>query len=203
MNICSYSFEEYFSLIKSFHGSTAPGIIIGGGMVDIALREMPENTLYDVLCETSACLPDAVQLLTPCTIGNGWLKIVNLGRFALTVYEKYQGRGIRAFLDAKKVKRWPEIESWYLRLKPKKEQDFKLLLAQIREAGTTICSLQEVTVSPQFRAKPKQNKAVTICPGCGEAFPAQTERFCEACRGHSPYLSFDFTNETTRQTAFS
>ncbi|MBN2467541.1 MAG: formylmethanofuran dehydrogenase subunit E family protein, partial [Deltaproteobacteria bacterium] len=134
MIIGSYSFEEYLAHIKSFHGNTAPGMVIGGVMVDMALRNLPEGTMFDALCETSSCLPDAIQLLTPCTIGNGWLKIINLGRFALTLFEKYEGQGIRVFLDVDKVKAWPEIKSWYFRLKPKKEQDLGLILDQIKEA---------------------------------------------------------------------
>ena len=59
--------------------------------------------LFDAICETRNCLPDAVQLLTPCTIGNGWLKVVNVGRFALTLYDKYQGEGVRVYLDPAKV----------------------------------------------------------------------------------------------------
>jgi len=37
MNICNYSYEEYLNLIKSFHGNIAPGMIIGGFMVDLAM----------------------------------------------------------------------------------------------------------------------------------------------------------------------
>jgi formylmethanofuran dehydrogenase subunit E len=35
MNICTYSFEEYLHLVKSFHGHLAPGLIIGGLMVTV------------------------------------------------------------------------------------------------------------------------------------------------------------------------
>ena len=84
--------------------------------------------LFDAVCETRNCLPDAVQLLTPCTIGNGWLKVVNVGRFALNLYDKYEGKGVRVFMDPVKVADWPEINTWYLKLKPKKEQDSALLL---------------------------------------------------------------------------
>jgi len=41
-------------------------------------------------------------MLTPCTIGNGWLKIFDFGRYALALYEKYGGQGIRVFLDIEK-----------------------------------------------------------------------------------------------------
>ncbi len=88
-----YAFDDYLSLVKAFHGNVAPGLVIGGFMVDLARRRLPEGLLFDAICETRNCLPDAVQLLTPCTIGNGWLKVINLGRFAVNLYDKYAGGG--------------------------------------------------------------------------------------------------------------
>jgi len=79
MNICTYTYEEYLHLVKSFHGSLAPGLIIGGFIVDLALKHLPEGEFFDAICETPVCLPDAVQILTPCTIGNGWLTVLDLG----------------------------------------------------------------------------------------------------------------------------
>jgi formylmethanofuran dehydrogenase subunit E len=85
MNIGSHSFDEFLQIVKSFHGNVAPGVVIGGIMVAAARRRLPPEVLFDAVCETRNCLPDAIQLLTPCTIGNGWLKVVNVGRFALSL----------------------------------------------------------------------------------------------------------------------
>src|SRR3974390_3475300 len=103
MKIGSYSYEEYVHLIKSFHGSLAPGLLIGGFIVDLALQNLPEGELFDAICETPVCLPDSVQLLTPCTIGNGWLTVLDFGRFAVTLYEKTSGQGVRVYLDVNKL----------------------------------------------------------------------------------------------------
>jgi formylmethanofuran dehydrogenase subunit E len=186
MNIGSYSFDEYLQVVKSFHGHLAPGMIIGGVMVDLAQRRLAPGVLYDAVCETRNCLPDAVQLLTPCTIGNGWLKVINLGRFALTLYDKYEGEGVRVFLDPAKVKDFPEIETWYLKLKPKPKQDKDLLLAQIREAGARILTWQRVTLKPQFFGR-KGRGGMTVCPVCREAYPARDGGICRACQGEAPY----------------
>lgn len=62
--------------------------MIGGIMADFAMQQLPSNTLFDAISETTYCLPDAVQLLTPCTTGNGWLRVFNLGRYALSLYDK-------------------------------------------------------------------------------------------------------------------
>jgi len=187
MNIDSYSFDEYLKKVKSFHGSIAPGMAIGGYMVTLAKGNLPKGELFDVICETGHCLPDAVQLLTPCTIGNGWLKIVDIGRYALAFYEKYGGAGVRVFLDTEKLKEWSEVQSWFFRLKPKKEQDTEKLLDQIREAGTALFGLKRVTVHPNFLER-KHKSAIVICPKCREPYPADDGDICRACQGTSPYL---------------
>ena len=142
--------------------------------------------------------PDAVQLLTPCTIGNGWLKVVNVGRFALALYDKYEGKGVRVFLDPVKVADWPEINSWYLKLKPKKEQDSGRLLEEIRNAGPEILGWQRVMIRPQFLGKRHRGRIV-ICPLCREAYPAQDGGICRACQGEPLYLTDGHTEETEAQ----
>ena len=136
MYILGYAFEDYIEIVKTFHGAEAPGVLIGGFMVDLAVRNLPEGVLCDAICETKTCLPDAIQLLTPCTIGNGWLKVVPLGLFALTLYQKGDNKGVRVFPDAEKVKTWPEIHAWFFKLKPKKEQDRERLIKTDKGSGS-------------------------------------------------------------------
>ncbi len=187
MNIGSYSYEEYVHLVKSFHGNLAPGLLVGGFIVDLALKRLPDGEFFDAICETPVCLPDAVQLLTPCTIGNGWLKILDFGRFAATLYEKKGGRGVRVYLDMEKLKAWPEVHQWYLKLKPKKEQDLQRLIEQIKEAGHRLLGIQGVLVEPQKLRREKLGP-VTPCPHCGEAYPLGHGDRCRGCQGESPYL---------------
>lgn len=185
--ICSHSLDEYMEMIKSFHGYLAPGIILGGFMVDLALRHLPDGELYDALCETPKCLPDAVQLLTPCTVGNGWLRVVNLGRFALTLYDKETGRGVRVFVDPAKLGAWPELKSWFLKLKSKAEQDLDSVVREIIEAGDDTCGLEPVRVKPEFLKK-RRRRAFSMCPVCHESFPTDDGPTCLACQGQAPYI---------------
>jgi formylmethanofuran dehydrogenase subunit E len=182
--------EEYLQQLKSFHGSMAPGLIIGGAMVKLALRTLPKDKLYDAICETPLCLPDAIQLLTPCTIGNGWLTVLNFGRFAITLYDKYSGVGVRVYLDSIKLKKYPEVNSWYFKLKPKSEQDFQLLIAQIVEAEEQILTLQNVRVQPESLRR-KKIGPVADCPQCGECYPVRDGLSCRACQGESPYVEVE------------
>jgi formylmethanofuran dehydrogenase subunit E len=188
MNFGKYSQDEYFRQVKSFHGSIAPGLIMGGIMITMAQERVPKDSLCDVICETSSCLPDAAQLLTPCTTGNGWLKVVDLGRFALTLYDKQSGDGIRIFLDKGKIDKYEEIKNWFLKLKPKKEQDSEKLREQILNAGREIYSIQKVRVQPDLLLK-RSKGSIAICPACGEAYPAKHGANCLACQGQSPYLT--------------
>jgi formylmethanofuran dehydrogenase subunit E len=180
--ILSHTFDEYAALVKSFHGSAAPGVIIGGFMIDLAYRRLPSEGLFDVICETAKCLPDAVQILTPCSIGNRWLRIVDAGRYALTVYNKNTGAGVRVYVDCAKLDPWPDIKNWFMKLVPKKAQDDELLLDQIRKAGADICSVEEVQVSLNFFQK-KKSGPIAVCPSCREAYNAVDGAVCPACKG--------------------
>jgi len=183
----AYSQEKYIEQLQSFHGSLAPGLIIGGAMVNLAMNTLPKDKLFDAICETPLCLPDAIQLLTPCTIGNGWLTVLNFGRFAITLYEKYGGLGVRVYLDSVKLRTYPEVHSWYFKLKPKPEQNFQLLIDQILEAGEKILSLQHVRVQPESLRR-KKIGPVADCPLCGECYPVRDGLSCRACQGESPYV---------------
>jgi len=183
-----FPFGEFVDRVKEFHGFPAPGVVLGGIMVDWALKQIPSGILFNALSETNKCLPDAVQLLTPCTIGNGWLSIQNLGRFALALYDKDTGKGIRVGLNPDRIEEWPEIKNWYYKLKPKEEVDSNELLDSIQKGGHDLCNLQDIQMQPDLLVKTKRGKRV-ICPQCLEAYPSNGQGLCLACQGDSPYLS--------------
>ncbi len=189
MRIGGYEFDEFIEVVRNFHGSPAPGIIIGGMMVDMARDSLPSETLFDAIAETPKCLPDAVQLLTLCTIGNGWLKVINLGRYALTLYDKYNGQGTRVFIDVDKLRQWPEVYAWLLKLKPKKEQSFDLLMSQIKEAGQGMFTARPIQVEIEQLSR-KKMAAIVICPVCREPFPGDDGAACRGCHGDSPYVEY-------------
>lgn len=181
-----FTFDEYCDEVARFHGSAAPGVVLGGFLVEAARGALPPGTLFEALCETRVCLADAVQLLTPCTTGNGRLKIVHVGRFALVLYDKYTGAGVRAFLDDRLLDPWPEIRAWYTKKKSKAEQDGAQLLRELRDAGRSVAGLQRVTVTAAFLKKKKLGP-VQPCPACGEGYPLSDGDRCGGCRGELPY----------------
>lgn len=161
---CLFPFEEYIQRVETFHGFAAPGVLIGGFMVQKAKKQIPKGVLYEALCETEKCLPDAIQLLTPCTVGNGRLRIVSIGRFALSFFNKDTGAGIRVFPDPVKLEDWQELKDWYMKRKTKEEQDISLLISQIKEAGEEILRQQPIQIKPEFIRKTKRG-SLAICPG--------------------------------------
>jgi formylmethanofuran dehydrogenase subunit E len=186
-SIGPYTFEEFLDVAAAFHGNPAPGLILGGYMVDAARAFLPEGTLFDAVVETKKCLPDAVQILTPPSYGNGWMRVLNLGRYALSLYDKFTGEGYRVWLDPEHLKAWPEIHAWYLKTKPKKEQDRTRLFAEIKAGGRALCRVAPVRVRPDFVAKPHMG-AIGVCPVCHEGYPAADGAICRGCAGEAPYL---------------
>jgi formylmethanofuran dehydrogenase subunit E len=187
MEIGKYTIDEYMEAIKNFHGNFAPGLLMGGFMIELAQKNLPYGEFFDVLCETGSCLPDAVQLLTPCTIGNGWLRIIDTGRFAITFFEKYTGKGIRVYLDSKKLDQWLEIKNWFFKLKPKHEQSKELLIKEMVDAGASIFNHEYVQVEESFLGKTRLG-AIKNCSQCGEAYPEKHGEKCRACNGALPYI---------------
>ena len=184
----SIPLEEYVEKARAFHSYAAPGVILGGFMVDLAYRHMPQGVIFDAISETGKCLPDAIQLLTLCTVGNSWLKVINLGRFALTLYDKDNGEGIRVWVDPTKLDKWSEVKIWFFELKPKKEQNSQLLLEQLKEAGGSICDYAKVKVDLRL-LKTKRRTGFAICPRCKESYPATDGEVCLSCQGKVPYLT--------------
>ena len=188
MNIGQYSFAEFRVLAEQFHGFAAPGLLIGGYMVELAKRNLPSGTLFEAVVESGKCLPDAVQMLTLCSLGNGRLKVFELGRFGVAIFDKNTGEGIRVAIDVEKMRKWPEIYSWYFKAKAKQEQDIARLNQEIEEAGDTYCKVEKIIIKPQFIGH-HHKKSVRCCPSCGEAYPGEDGDVCRFCQGESPYAS--------------
>ncbi len=186
MLIGSWTHDEFMEQARIFHGYPAPGLIIAGYMVEMARKALPEGILFDAISETGQCLPDAVQLLTPCTVGNGWLRIHNFGLYALSLFNKHTGEGVRVHLDVDKLGPYPEIKSWFLKEKTKAEQDTEKLQAEIKAAGTNILTLRQVNVRDDALGHKGKGK-IARCPICNEWHPAAYGGLCRSCQGESPY----------------
>jgi formylmethanofuran dehydrogenase subunit E len=187
-----YTVDEFLKLTESFHGYPAPGVLIGARMVDTAMRRMPAGVLFDAVCETSKCLPDAVQLLTPCTWGNGWLRVMPLDRYAVTLFDKRNGKGVRVHVNPARLEHYPETRYWFFGVRPKRKDKSDALILEIRQAQDSLYGVQSVRVKPEFLSKASSDPRA-ICPECGEAYPVSHGRICKGCQGGTGYFDKEET----------
>lgn len=188
MNIGNDTFEEYQKKAKEFHGYPGPGLLVGGVMAELAKSKLPKGLRYNALSETSHCLPDAIMLTTPCTVGNNRLKILDFGRYALSLYDKESGHGIRVHIHLENVKEnFPVIYTWFMKLVPKKEQDNQLLNEELSRFTADMLIATEVVLSKDFLNQSVKSKT-HLCDQCGEPFPMLHGTTCRACAGQSPYV---------------
>lgn len=190
MNIGPYTFEEFKNRAAEFHGYPAPGLIFGGYMVAMAQRALPDGTLFEAMVETKKCLPDAVQLLTLCSLGNNWMKVINLGRYAVSLYDKYTGEGFRVHPALDRLAPYPQIRAWLLKTIPKKEQDSRELFRELERAGDSVLDMRPVRVDSRLLGHSSMGD-LAACPRCGEAYPAADGECCLGCLGGAPYTLLD------------
>lgn len=183
------SFDDFIEEARMFHGSASPGLMIGASIVELALHSMGRTKNYHALCETERDLPDAVQLLTPCTTGNGRLHVLSLGRFAMTLFRLQNGKGVRIYLDLGKTAGWPHIRRWALQNMEGGEKEQIRLEHEIRKAGISILSATSVQMRTVFMHEAALGP-MSACISCGEPHPASTGQLCRACAGQSPYVPY-------------
>lgn len=195
--ICGVSFEDFLIRMEEFHGYRAPGLLLGGLMVDVALRELGQTPYLNVVTETVVCLPDAVQLLTPCTIGNGFLQVLDWGKFALTSYDRLTLSGVRVWLNPNALFNYPLIRSWFERSnRSTQKPPFEELSSEILSARADILSHKPVRLHRAL----KDSRPVPTgrCPECGEFYPLRLGSACPACRSEAYYIYQTSPKQSTR-----
>lgn len=175
MNSCGINpaLMQQILRLSEFHTYPAPGVLIGAFMVDYALELLgvtPDRKLYGV-CETPKCLPDALQVMARCTTGNNRLKVVPIGKFAITLNapsESETAEAVRVYVDLEKLKAFPTIDMWYANSPAYDKHAMKgRLQDEIFQAGRQILTSERVKVAVH---KKKKWSSVT-CPRCGETVP--------------------------------
>lgn len=175
----------------------APGVPIGVAMINLGLDKLGKVKKLGVVAEAKACLTDAIQALTGCTVGNKYLTIHdNIGRYALTVYDRTDGRGVRVYVDLKKIdaKKTPELHKFFLRKRaPEVRTDMdaraasaKLVTEEFMACGRNIFSWQWVRVK---NLEKEEILPVKVCPGCGESFTCaeRDSQYCLVCAKEFDY----------------
>ena len=157
----------------AFHTYPAPGVLIGAFMADYALELLgagPGQKLYAV-CETPKCLPDAIQVIARCTTGNQRLRVLPIGKFAMTLNagsDRETADAVRVSVDLEKLKKFPTIDHWYANSPAYDKATMKgNLQDEIFRAGRAILSFERVRV----KVTPKKKWKPVTCPCCGGTVP--------------------------------
>ena len=180
--ICGVSADEFFIRMEEFHGYRSPGILIGGLMMAQAWDHLGSTPYLNVVCETVICLPDAVQLLTPCTYGNGFLQVLDWGKFALTAYDRKTLLGQRVWLNSDRLVEYPLIGQWFQRTgKSREKPPFDTFAKEAFEAGPTLINRRSVTMKRPL--KDLQPVPTGRCARCGEFYPRRHGPVCKSCSG--------------------
>jgi len=106
--------RELIEKARLFHGHVCPFLVLGLRASEIAMKKLGLERLgvvgtvrEDVLAivEVNNCFADGVQVATGCTFGNNSLVYIDLGKNALTLLKRGEGRGIRVYIDAEELKK--------------------------------------------------------------------------------------------------
>lgn len=184
--ICGMDFDQFVYDMEDFHGDRAPGIIVGALMLDTVLEKVPDSHDLVVAVETLTCLPDAVQVLTSCTIGNGRLKVYDWGKYALSAYNRATMQGVRVWVVADAVSKWPLINDWFNSSQRKGEAPrFKDLVPVFFQARSELIGVGDVRIVGEDHVVKK--KKTGLCEKCGESYNLRCGPVCSACQGMAYY----------------
>jgi len=175
--------DELISKLEKFHGALVPGLVIGAYMVELAYEKLGDAQMIDAVVESRKCIADSVQLMTSCTLGNGWLKVYDWGIFAITLYDKKSKKGVRVYLDINKIPKESITYKWFFREVDKEsheEVNRELLILK-----KSIFSYEYVQVG----IKKKERPSVILCTKCGYPFLSDGSNECMSCREGATYYT--------------
>jgi len=192
-------FRAKTEAVYRLHTKQAPGIPIAVAMIDLALEKLgPVKEKLNAIAETQACLSDAIQVVTGCTVGNRYLRILpSIGRYALTLFDRADGRGIRVSVDPEKLDPTvtPELCKFFHRTRSPevnkggaaREASGQLIIAECEKVGYSIFKWEPVQMV-SF-GKPPMLPAV-LCPDCKETFLQRDAAHlrCDVCSGIHSYF---------------
>lgn len=170
---------------SEFHTYPAPGLIMGAFMVDWAMEGLhatPGEKLFAV-AETRKCLPDALQVIARCTIGNNRLRVLNSGRFAIAMNRPSTAKtseGVRVAVDAAQLEAFPTLRAWFMHDRAfDKRAMAGSLFDEILGGGRRYLSLERV----QIHFDPRKDWSAGRCDCCGEPVPNTLLRdgVCSTC----------------------
>lgn len=188
---------EWFDKACAFHHKKAPGLAIGAAMVAACEEQLGGvKDKVNAICESTSCLCDIIQVMTGCTLGNRYLKTYEkLGRFALTLYDRADGRGVRASIDIRKIslEKTPELYKFFTRTRSAevkaggeaRRKSGEQVVKEFMSVHKEIIKLENVWLDKFGKG---DMLPAAPCVNCGESFLRNgSEEKCSACTGEMSY----------------
>lgn len=173
-------------------GRPRSGIILGIRMVLRAMKELQIDDAAEVrrqlvaFVETDRCLPDAVELVTGCRLGNRTLKFRDLGKMAATFLDLRNDHAIR--LAARETANQRALQTF-----KDLEKEDALARAYQEWPDEELFSWQPVTVEQPAEERPGYRAPRVVCAECGEGISFKREvlrngrTLCRSCAGERYY----------------
>lgn len=178
--------EEYIAAAAK-DGRTRSGIVLGIRMAMLGLRELAVETpaadrSLVVLVELDRCLPDAIQVVTGCRLGNRTLRFVDHGKMAATFVDLKSNHAIR--IAAQESANRKALEQF-----AGLEKEEALGRAYREYPDEVLFKAEWVSVELPAEERPGYRAPRVICAQCGEGISFHREvkvgerLLCRACAG--------------------
>lgn len=174
-------------------GPPRPGIILGIRMSVLAMKllEIDDPSRYHrkliVVVETDRCLPDVIELVTGCRLGNRTLKFRDWGKMAASFLDLTRNRAFR-------VAAQEFIQTEALRCFKELPPDEALTEAYTAFVDEKLFKWQPAIVKFSPEDLPGYDAKRVLCQRCGEGigFHREVHRdgltLCRACAGEAYWL---------------
>ena len=183
---------EHYIRLAAKEGRTRSGMILGIRMVLAGLSELgiadPAEYHHDLVIyvETDRCLPDAIELVTGCRLGNRALKFRDMGKMAAVFLDRRSDHAVR--LAAKESGHRRALEMFAAL-----EKEEALQAGYRALPNDDLFSKRPVRVTLAPEDVPGYWAPRVLCDGCGEGIAFGRESIsgqrtlCHACAGQSYY----------------
>lgn len=177
----------------SVEGPPQPGIILGIRMSVLALKllEIDDPSQYHrkliVVVETDRCLPDVIELVVGCRLGNRTLKFRDWGKMAATFLDLTRNRAFR-------VAAQESVEAEALQSFNRFSREQALAEAYRTFTDGKLFKWKPVIVNFHPENLPGYRTKRVICQKCGEGIGFHREilkdglTLCRACAGEAYWL---------------
>nr|WP_319373477.1 FmdE family protein [uncultured Methanobacterium sp.] len=201
-------YQTLLEKVRDLHGEFCPGIVLGTRMCMLAMERLemnPDTGNEDlvVYVEIDRCLPDAIQAITGCSLGNRRLKYSDYGKFIATFVDISSGKAVRVSALDDKIDSsqgfWTWLENILISTKPgnltPEKEEIEFAAHRIYDIpDEELLLLEDVHLEIPENDMPGFPEHVAVCSTCGEhvvdfkEFNVDGRTICRSCTEKSVKL---------------